>query len=85
VRGIGQVVFKDALNKRVTGDFRATANSVTQMGVKIFFTVGGPVFGYFIDLNGLAQASFYMGMFYVAIFIFCILPLINERKNYMSI
>ena len=44
-RGIGQVILKDALNKRVTGDFRARANSISQMGARIFFTVLGPFLG----------------------------------------
>jgi MFS family permease len=31
-RGLAQIVLKDAINKRISADFRATANSVTQMG-----------------------------------------------------
>lgn len=84
-RGWGQVIFRDALNKRVTGDFRATANSVTQMGVRILFIIMGPLLGYLIDRYGLQEATALMTGFYGLVFIFAILPLLRERGNFIKI
>lgn len=84
-RGIGQVVYKDALNKRVTGDFRATANSILQMGVRILFVPLGPLFGYIMDQKGVSIANQYMAMAYAVIFVLALIPLLNERKNFIKI
>ena len=84
-RAIGQVVFKDALNKRVSADFRATANSITAMGVRIIFTFLGPLIGWSIDTRGMSSTTFYMGLFYIAVFIFALLPLLKERKNFIPV
>lgn len=81
-RGFGQVIFKDGLNKRVTADFRATANSVTQMGVRIFFAVAGPILGWGIDRYGMTRSTFVLGVFYIFIFIFVVLPLLRLRSEY---
>jgi len=84
-RGLGQVILKDALNKRVSGDFRATANSVTQMGTRIFFACVGPLFGYMIDQRGLATSSLGLSGFYIVVFFLVMLPLLKERKNFIAI
>ena len=84
-RGVGQVILKDALNKRVTGDFRATANSVAQMGARIFFTLLGPFLGFYIDKFGLSKASFSMGVLYSLIFLCAIVPLVRQRKSFIPI
>lgn len=84
-RGWGQVIFRDALNKRVTGDFRATANSVTQMGVRIIFIIMGPLLGFFIDRDGLQSATLLMVIFYLFVFIFAVLPLLREKENFIRI
>jgi MFS family permease len=84
-RGFGQVILKDALNKRVTGDFRATANSVSQMGVRVFFTFAGPLIGYFIDSRGLPLTSSCLSVFYIFVFFFIMVPLLKERKNFIKI
>ena len=84
-RGIGQVILKDALNKRVTGDFRATANSISQMGARIFFTVLGPFLGAYIDSHGLYSGTFSMGVLYSFIFLFAVIPLIRQKKSFIPI
>lgn len=84
-RGIGQVVYKDALNKRVTTDFRATANSIMQMGVRILFVPLGPLFGYLIDNQGVYIANRTLGIAYATIFVLVLIPLLRERKNFMKI
>ena len=82
-RGVGQVILKDALNKRVTGDFRATANSISQMGARVFFTVLGPLLGFYIDTFGLSSGAFSMGLLYSLIFLFSVVPLIHQRKDFI--
>ncbi|MEE2742537.1 MAG: hypothetical protein VYD54_01430, partial [Bdellovibrionota bacterium] len=84
-RGVGQVILKDALNKRVTGDFRATANSISQMGTRIFFTILGPFLGAYIDQKDLSSGAFCMGILYCAVFLFAIIPLVRQRKNFIPI
>lgn len=84
-RGIGQVVLKDALNKRVTGDFRATANSIAQMGTRIFFVLISPLFGYIIDNRGLSDGTFFMGGVYTLVFIFIMLPILKQKDNFQKI
>ena len=84
-RGVGQVILKDALNKRVTGDFRATANSISQMGARIFFTILGPFLGAYIDQKGLSSGALSMGVIYSLVFLFAIVPLIRQRKNFIPI
>ena len=83
-RGVGQVILKDALNKRVTGDFRATANSIAQMGARVFFTILGPFLGFYIDKFGLSSGAFSMGVLYSFIFFFAIIPLIRQRKDFIQ-
>jgi len=84
-RGLGQVILKDALNKRVTGDFRATANSIAQMGTRIFFVCISPLFGYLIDNDGLSIACMYMGIVYIFIFILVLIPIVKQRKSFKNV
>ena len=51
-RGLTTVVFYDALNKRVSGDFRATINSLVSLGTRGLFIVTGPILGYLVDTRG---------------------------------
>jgi hypothetical protein len=51
-RGLSTVVFYDALNKRVSGDFRATINSLVSLGTRGLFIVTGPILGYLVDTRG---------------------------------
>ncbi len=84
-RGLGQVIYNDALNKRVTTDFRATANSIMQMGVRIIFIGLGPLFGHLIDTRGLSFATRSIGSAYIGILIIFLIPLIKERQNFIGI
>ena len=84
-RGLGQVILKDALNKRVTADFRATANSISQMGVRILFTIIGPIIGVLIDKKGLSDTTLIMVIFYCIVFVAVMIPLVLQRKNFMQI
>jgi MFS family permease len=84
-RGISQIVLKDALNKRVTADFRATANSVSQMGVRVIFLIFGPLLGYIIDSKGIAIACFTMGCLYILFFFLSTLRLVSARDEFVKI
>ena len=42
-RGFGLVVLRDALNRRIPGEYRATANSLTSFGFRGAFMVTGPL------------------------------------------
>ncbi len=55
-RGLTQVVIKDGLNSRVRTEFRATANSIASLGVRLLFVVLGPTLGWLIDLYGYSKA-----------------------------
>jgi MFS family permease len=79
-RGLGQVIFKNALNTRVSSDFRATANSVTQMGVRLSFCILGPIFGHLFDHHGKMIASTTYAFLYTGLFIFLMLPLLRKKQ-----
>lgn len=84
-RGIAQVVLKDALNKRVTADFRATANSIVSMGVRVMFVGVGPCYGYLMDQYGLKLSNLVMAGVYVTVFLFLLIPLLNQRSHFIAI
>ncbi len=68
-RGLTQVVLKDELNVRVPAEMRATANSISSLGVRVGFVALGPVIGHLIDHKGhtVALNSFGVGYFVVAL------------------
>lgn len=84
-RGFNQVILKDALNKRVDGDIRATANSIAQMGGRFLFLVFGTLIGHTIDKKGIFITSQIMAAVYCAVFLVVMIPLIFQRKNFISI
>jgi len=55
-RGLTQVVIKDALNTRVPAEWRATANSISSLGVRLSFFVLGPILGWLIEDQGYPMA-----------------------------
>ena len=54
-RGLGQVLFMEALNERISSAFRATVISMAQLGIRASFCLLGPLVGYGIDRWGLPQ------------------------------
>ncbi len=70
-RGLTQVILKDELNVRVPPEMRATANSISSLGVRIAFVPLGPLFGYLIDNHGHERAlqTFGSGYFLVALLV----------------
>src|SRR5438128_10111826 len=52
-RGLGSGLVLEALNDRIPSAFRATVISISQLGVRAFFCLLGPLVGYGIDAWGL--------------------------------
>ncbi len=77
-RGLTQVVLRDALNSRVEGDLRATANSVASLGVRLGFAVTGLLLGWGIDAHGYPLAFAAAGAAYVGAFLLLLLPLVHR-------
>lgn len=70
-RGLTQVVIKDALNTRVPAEWRATANSISSMGVRLSFFVLGPLLGWLIKWHGYPTAlGAYSALFAVLLLTF---------------
>ena len=51
-RGLTQVVIRDELNRRVETSMRATANSLSSLGVRLVFAGLGPLLGWAIEHRG---------------------------------
>lgn len=74
-RGIGLVVLRDALNRRVPGEFRATANSLASFGFRAAFVATGPFVGYVFDLWGMSVTLAMLVVVTLVIFAVLIVPL----------
>ena len=68
-RGFTQVVIKDALNTRVPAEWRATANSISSMGVRLAFFVLGPLLGWLIENQGYPTALGAYSALFVLLFL----------------
>jgi hypothetical protein len=75
-RGIGSVILQDALNRRVPGQYRATANSLASFGFRAAFAVTGPWIGLLLDLWGMSTTLWLLAAATVVIFAGLILPLL---------
>ena len=74
-RGFGLVVLRDALNKRIPSEYRATANSLTSFGFRGAFMVTGPLVGYYLDLWGMEATLMLLALATLVIFVVLVLPL----------
>jgi MFS family permease len=75
-RGLGSVLFLNALNERITSAFRATVISMAQLGTRASFALLGPLVGYGIDAWGLPSVLSALGILFSIVFVLLILPLI---------
>ncbi len=80
-RGLGGVLFLDALNERISSTFRATVISVAQLGIRAAFCLLGPLVGYGIDSWGLPSVLSALGILFSIAFVFLLLPLILRRMG----
>ena len=79
-RGFGLVLLRDALNRRVPSEFRATANSLTSFGFRGAFVLTGPLVGYVFDLWGMGVTLAMLAVVTLVIFAALIVPLIAAVK-----
>ena len=80
-RGFGLVILRDALNRRIPSEYRATANSLASFGFRGAFVITGPFVGYVFDLWGM---SFTLGLLAAAtlvIFAGLIVPLLLAVRS----
>ena len=75
-RGLGLVILRQALNKRVHSEFRATANSFASLGFRGAFALAAPVVGSALDLWGMETTFALLGVASLVIFALLILPLL---------
>lgn len=75
-RGFGLVVLRDALNRRVPSEYRATANSLTSFGFRGAFMITGPVVGWYLDLWGMQATLYLLALATAVIFVVLVLPLL---------
>jgi hypothetical protein len=78
-RGLGSVLFLNALNERISSTFRATVISMTQLGTRASFAILGPLVGFGIDAWGLPAVLSALGILFSIVFAVLLLPLILQR------
>ncbi len=76
-RGLGLVVLRDALNRRIPSEFRATANSLASFGFRGAFVLTGPLVGYLYDLWGMRETLYLLAAATLCIFVTLIVPLMR--------
>ncbi|MDT8427155.1 MAG: MFS transporter [Pseudomonadales bacterium] len=79
-RGLYQVILVNALNNRVPGSFRATANSLTSLLFRFGFILTGPLVGYLTEQYGMALTLNLLGMALVILFVTIMLPLVKTVR-----
>jgi MFS family permease len=85
-RGFGLVILRDAFNRRVPGEFRATANSLASFGFRGAFVLTGPLVGYGFDLWGMSTTLLLLAGATLVIFVGLIVPLIVAvRRSRMEL
>ncbi|MCP4913362.1 MAG: MFS transporter [Oligoflexia bacterium] len=80
-RGLGQCVLKDALNMRITGKLRASANSVASLGVRGVFVLAGPALGYMLDNYGERTGHGTFALIYLICYFVFMIPLLIKFKE----
>ncbi|MCB1670189.1 MAG: MFS transporter [Pseudomonadales bacterium] len=79
-RGLVQVILVNALNRRVPGSFRATANSLTSFTFRLGFITTGPLVGFVAESQGLPVALNLLGVAFIVAFVFIMMPLIRSVR-----
>ena len=83
-RGLNAVVMRDALNRRIGSELRATANSISSLGVRGLFILIGPIFGAMMDTSGAAKSFAGLGWIYAGLFFVIVLPLLRQRREFQG-
>jgi hypothetical protein len=74
-RGLGEVLFLEALNERISSAFRATVISLAQLGIRASFCLLGPLVGHGIDAWGLPSVLSALGIVFSIAFVCLLVPL----------
>ncbi len=80
-RGISVSLFYEALNRRVSGDFRATVNSLASLGVRGIFIVTGPILGYALDTQGMTKTLLGLIVIFAPLMCLALVPLIIQIRK----
>jgi len=83
-RGLGGVLFLNALNEKISSAFRATVISMANLGTRASFCLLGPLVGYGIDRWGLPSVLSALGILFSFAFVFLILPLVLSPADRLS-
>jgi MFS family permease len=75
-RGLGDVLFLNALNEKISSAFRTTVISMVQLGTRASFALLGPLVGYGLDAWGLPSVLSALGILFSIAFVFLLLPLV---------
>ena len=80
-RGFGHVVLSDALNKRVSSEFRATANSFANLGFRAAFALTAPLVAGALSLWGMETTFLLLAGMSLLIFATLVVPLIGAASR----
>ena len=80
-RGFGHVILRDALNKRVPSEFRATANSFASLGFRGAFALTAPLVAAALNLWGMETTFLLLGGMSLVIFATLVVPLIGAASR----
>ena len=80
-RGIGAVVLRHAMNRRVPSRYRATANSLASFGFRGAFVITGPIVGHLLDLWGMTTTLVLLAVGTLGVFAALIVPLIFAARE----
>ena len=80
-RGLGQVLFMEALNERISSAFRATVISMAQLGIRASFCLLGPLVGYGIERSGLPSVLSALGILFSLAFVVLLVPLVVRERS----
>ena len=84
-RGFGHVVMSDALNKRVSSEFRATANSFANLGFRAAFALTAPLVAGALGLWGMETTFLLLAGMSLLIFATLVVPLIGAASRAQDI
>jgi MFS family permease len=80
-RGLGTVVLREALNDRLPGRYRATANSLVSFGFRGAFVLTAPMVGHVLELWGMGTTLWLLAAGSLLIFASLMVPLIVSIGN----
>jgi len=74
-------LFYGALNSRVSGEYRATINSLASLGVRGIFIVTGPLLGYLLDTQGMTNTLLGLFVIFTPLMCLVLVPLIIQIRR----